>query len=211
VKEAAMKEERKKGVLYFVTSNNSKYSDFYWYVNRYEPAVKLEQVKLELDELKTSDHRKIAVDKACQAWNSVKKPLVIDDSGLYFARYSNFPGPFLKHVYYGLGLHGLLKLLEEDNRVTFVWYIVFAYGEGLYEVFEGRCEGVIISPDHLDIVASNSLKFSDIFIPTDLDRSPFRERSNTDYQYRALRKFFKWYHDKNNKSSTINSYKQKGE
>ena len=90
-----------------------------------------------------------------------------------------------------------------------MWYIVFAYGDGLFEVFEGRCEGVIISPDHLDVVASNSLRFSDIFIPTDIEKSPFRERSNTDYQYRAIKKFFQWYHDTDNKKKYTQKVSQK--
>lgn len=181
--------------IYFVTSNQSKFSNFYWYVDRYEPAVKLEQVNLELDELKTEDHKKIAVEKARQAWHILKKPLVVDDCGIYFARYQNFPGPFLKHVYYGLGLNGLLKLLEDDNRVTFLWYVVCAYGPDDFEVFEGRCEGVVVAPNHMDI-SKAKLQFSDIFIPTDIHNSPFTERTKTDYQFRAIKKFFRWYYNK---------------
>lgn len=181
--------------IYFVTSNAHKFSNFYWYINHYEPSITLEQINLDLDELKTQDHKKIAIDKALQAWDVLQKPLVIDDCGVYFARYQNFPGPFLKHVYSGLGLNGLLKLLEDDNRVTFLWYVVCAYGPDQYEVFEGRCEGVVITPNHMDI-SKASLKFADIFIPTDLHKSPFKERTKSDYQFRAIRKFFRWYYNK---------------
>ena len=52
---------------------------------------------------------------------------------------------------------------DYDAEITFLLHSrlshFFAYGYDLFEVFEGRCEGVIISPDHLDIVASNSLRF----------------------------------------------------
>ena len=189
-------------IIYFVTSNDHKFTDFYWYVSRYEPAIKLEQVKIDFHELQTQDQKLIAIEKAKQAWNILKKPLIIDDSGIYFARYTNFPGPFLKVVYYGLGLHGMLKLLEDDNRATFLWYIVCAYGPDRIEVFEGKCEGVIISPSHLDITKT-TLQFSDIFIPTDLHKSPFKERSKTDYQFRAIKKFFRWYRNKDRTDSCL--------
>lgn len=182
-------------VLYFVTSNDGKYDDVSWYVNRYEPAIQLQQVKVELQEIQTSDHRQIAIEKAKYAWNIIKKPLIVDDSGIYFDRYDNFPGPFLKFVYYGLGLNGMLKLLEGDNRATFRWYIVCAYGPNDFEVFEGKCEGILITPNHLEVRWPH-LRVADIFIPTDMHKSPFKEKTKVDYQYRAIKKFFRWLYNK---------------
>ncbi len=79
--------------LFFVTTNPRKFHDIKGWLAQMAPEIELKQVFIELPELQSLDMHEVAFEKAKHAWNSIKKPLIIDDSGLYLERYNNFPGP----------------------------------------------------------------------------------------------------------------------
>ncbi len=55
--------------------------------------------------------------KALQAFATLQRPLIVEDSGFVIDALKGFPGPFSKYVLETIGIQGILKLMEgEKNR-----------------------------------------------------------------------------------------------
>jgi non-canonical purine NTP pyrophosphatase (RdgB/HAM1 family) len=137
--------------IYYATSNPGKFEEVERYVKLKTLPIHLEQYAGELDELQTYDQRSIAIAKAKQAWDILQRPVLVDDSGIYFEQYHQFPGVFSKFVYYGIGFEGIFKLVNPGDRAYFLLYLVYAYGPDRYQLFEVRHGGTIIKPESIDV------------------------------------------------------------
>lgn len=182
--------------LYYVTGNAGKFKEVDEFLKRSGSSVELKQVALELEEIQTLDHRGIAIRKAQQAWAQVRKPLLVDDAGIYFEQYHRFPGTLTKFVYEGIGWNGILKLVQDDHRATFLLYLVYIDGLDSYQVFEGKCSGKIVSP--MQFLAQPGLPYDDLFIPDGADKTyaqmwGTQEIDRYAYRLLALQKFLDWY------------------
>lgn len=185
--------------LYFVTGNEGKYLEVKYYIEKYEPNWIVKRVDIDLFENQTTDQKQVAIDKAKQAYNILKKPVLVDDAAIYFDRYNCFPGVLTKFLFSGLGLEGILKLVQGDNRAIFLLYLVYADSEDKVEIFEGKCKGKIIEPK--EFLAHKSLPWDDIFVPENSDKTYARLRQLGEFEkygYRlfALSKFVDWHKKK---------------
>lgn len=90
---------------------------------------------VDLYEEQTEDQQAIALAKARQAWSVVKKPLLVDEIGVYFNKYHNFPGAFTKYVYKGIGLEGCYKLMNDGDQMSKQMIAVFMWGPESYKIF----------------------------------------------------------------------------
>ena len=124
-----------KNVLYYVTGRASKATLFAQFLPQ-DAGFRVEQVDVELFEEQTDDQEKIAISKAKQAWNLVKKPLLVDDGAIYFLKYKEFPGTFTKFAYKGLGYEGICRLLDDGDELSVVVTIVLIYGPDTYKLFK---------------------------------------------------------------------------
>jgi len=187
--------------LYFVTGNEGKFLEVKYYIEKYEPNWVVKRLAADMFENQTTDQKQVAIDKAHQAWNLVHKPVLVDDAAIYFDRYKSFPGVMTKFLFKGLGLEGILKLVEGDNRATFLLYLAYADNDGEVHVFDGTCKGKIVPP--VEKLAHPSLPWDDIFIPENSDKTYAQLRLDGEFEkygYRlfALSKFVEW-HKKNRK------------
>jgi len=185
-----------KKTIYYATTNAGKFDELKRYIKSNEPSIELKQFDKDLPEIQTIDQKAIALDKAQQAWNHLHQPVLIDDSGIYFDHYNNFPGTLTKFIYHGIGFEGLLKLTEDDNRATKRLYMVFKDSDEEQHIFEGICPGTIVRPESFD--SHPSLPYDAIFKPNGADKTMALMRGTDEekkYSYRlqALRKFLDWY------------------
>jgi XTP/dITP diphosphohydrolase len=189
--------------IHYITGNSGKFKEVQRFIYNYNfssivSSFVLRQVNIEeIYEIQSLDQKKIALHKAQQAWHLLKKPLILDDSGIYFNKYFNFPGTLTKFVYDGIGLEGLLKLVVAGDRATFRLLLVYIDREGLYKVFEGQCEGTIVIPNK--ILAHPQLPYDDIFLPDGAEKTYAEMRGNTEfdgyfYRLMAVKKFLEWYY-----------------
>lgn len=182
--------------FHYLTGNAGKFEEVKAFVERNNPSLSLQQIDIDLDEIQTLDHVGVAIDKAKRAWQILKKPLLVDDAGIYFEKYHRFPGTLTKFVFQGIGFDGILKLVEGDHRAYFLIYLVYINGPESYQVFEGICHGKIVEPRV--IRAHPSLPFDDIFVPQGTEKTYAELRHTPDldiYNYRimAFKKFLQWY------------------
>lgn len=125
--------------MVFITSNQNK-ADF---VGKWlgHP---IEHHKLDLDELQSLDLHKIVEHKVRQAYNILKKPVLVEDASLTFTAMGRLPGPFIKWFVEELGYDGLLRLAlslpsqEAHAKVCYGYYD----GEQL-KMFDGEMRGRI--------------------------------------------------------------------
>lgn len=96
--------------LYFVTTNTGKVISL---EERFkEKNVVIEQIKLDLIEPQAFTAKEVSLSKAKQAFEELKKPLVVEDSAFHINALNGFPGPYIKYALETLGAEGILGLIN---------------------------------------------------------------------------------------------------
>lgn len=103
---------------------------------------------LEIPEFRDNDVGVIAEEKARYAWDVLRCPLIVDDTGFFVTALNGFPGPYAAYVLDTIGMEGILRLLEgvEDRSAYFETAIAYADAEGVIHVFRGVVTGTVVSP-----------------------------------------------------------------
>lgn len=181
--------------IYYATNNAGKFEEVRDFFDKIAPSFHVEQYAIDIDEIQSLDQKIVVLDKVKKAFKIVKQPLLLDDGGLFFAAYHQFPGTLSKFVFQGLGFKGLFKLIEDDNRASFI--LQLAYTDGVQtQLFEGVCRGAIVKPE--DLSSHPKLPFTAIFKPEGADKTLAKLRYTDDFfrfsfRQQALKKFIDWY------------------
>lgn len=184
----------KKEIL-FITANQSKLEEVINITKRY--SIKIVGGKLNLPEQMSKNMEEISAEKAKYAFEKIRKPLIVDDAGIYFESYPNFPGIFTKYIIKLLGFWGIFKLLENKNRKAYFKSIIaFIDSNGNQPIlFEGICKGRIT--EEASEIFDPNFEFNSIFIPEGEDRTfsemTIEERKKFSHRAQALENFLKWY------------------
>jgi len=97
----------------FVTGNKNKLIEMQDQFDEFD----LTSKKLDLDEIQDMDLKVICEHKVKQAYELLKCPVIVEDSGFYLDVMNGLPGPFIKFFEQKLGYEALIKLLgDERNR-----------------------------------------------------------------------------------------------
>lgn len=179
--------------LHFVTGNPVKFEEVSTFFAKYAPHISIQQCNVDLAEIQTLDQTAIALDKARQAWNLLKKPILVDDTCVYFERYNEFPGTMTKFAYKTLGLDGMFKLMESGDRMSIRVVLVFMYVDDAYSIIENTTHGRFDKTHRLDLHRTEA-PFDTVFIPDGATETVdiLRLKGEAEpYQYRmqALHKF----------------------
>ncbi len=182
--------------IVYVTSNAGKFVEVERYFQRHAPHINLVRADVDIEEIQSMDQDTIALDKARKAWQQLRVPLLIDDAGIYFNRWHNFPGVLTKFVVQGLGMEGIKRLIDEDDTGYFRLLLVYVDEGGNLHPFEGRCDGRLTS--RYRGTAHEGLPFDVCFIPDGLDKTyaqinfddPLYEHYL--YRIRAVQAFLHW-------------------
>jgi XTP/dITP diphosphohydrolase len=76
-----------------------------------------EQIDLDLPEIQTNLLTVISFDKCLQAYNQLGRPVVVDDTGIFFEAFNEFPGALSKFLYQGVGMKGMKGMFTEvENK-----------------------------------------------------------------------------------------------
>lgn len=157
-----------KKTIYYVTGNASKCKLFAQFVPQ-NSGIELKQFHYDLIEEQIENQQEIAVSKAKQAWAQLKSPLIVDEVGVYFHKYKNFPGAFTKFVYKGLGFSGINKLMEEGDTLSIELNVVYAFGPSDFKLFTTRVSGYYKKP--IDATHDTNAPFDLVFVPEGFDKS----------------------------------------
>ena len=172
----------------FVSSNKNK---FYEAKNiLYQNGINLGFFKTPLKEIQAESLKEIAAQKADEAYRKIRKPLIIEDAGLFIESLNGFPGPFSSYVFKTIGNSGILRLLKTNRKAKF--QSVVAYCDNKYGVvlFDAKVEGKISKNSK-----GKGWGYDPIFIPHGQNKT-YAMLSNKDeisHRYKALNKFSNWF------------------
>lgn len=177
----------KSSELFFISSNNHKYCEAKEIMDSF--GVRLDFCRLNLEEIQSHSLFDIAMKKAKDAFSQCKKPLVVEDAGLFIDSLGGFPGPYSSYVFKTIGNEGILDLVKDNRKARFVSIVTFCNGDHL-QSFAGKLDGVISKSQQGD-----GWGYDPIFIPENLQHTfaKLDNKNNLSHRYQALKKFANWY------------------
>jgi len=146
----------------FVTGNKGKAEEVKEILSKCD--VEVEHIDIGKPEIDSDDLREIATYAAKKLAKELQKIVVIEDTGLYFKAFNNFPGTRPKFVVNGIGLKGILKLLKGEERgAYFMTVAAIGWPDGRVKLFEGKVEGKI--SEEIKGESPEGLPYDSILIP----------------------------------------------
>jgi XTP/dITP diphosphohydrolase len=171
-----------KNKIYLVTKNIHKVEEIKTIMKEFN--IEVEQIADEKFESKDMDLKEVAEYNAKFFYEKYKKPVAIDDTGVFFKAYNDFPGSHPKLMFELLGYKGLLKLLEnESKKAEFKTVVGYCDKNGI-KVFEGILEGEIDSKVHDE--SKDVLPYERIFLVNKKPISAFSREEKNKISHRAV-------------------------
>lgn len=174
--------------LFFVSSNNHKYHEAKKILDSF--GIKLGFLKSDLEEIQSNSLNGIAVRKARSAFSKHKKPIIIEDDGLFINSLGGFPGPYSSYVFKTIGNKGILNLLKNNRKAKFVSIITYC-DKTILKSFDGKLDGIISKSQK-----GKGWGYDPIFIPKNSNKTFAENTDNKNelsHRYKSLKKFSNWY------------------
>jgi XTP/dITP diphosphohydrolase len=171
----------------FASSNKHKYKEVRTILAEF--GIKVRFFNCKLSETQNDSIKKIASHKVTDAFNQCKKPVIIEDDGLFIGSLGGFPGPFSSYVFKTIGNNGILHLVNTKRNANF--QSVIAYCDKKQKVlFDAKVRGKISKKIH-----GKGWGYDPIFIPhgQKMTFAMLKNKNKLSHRYLALRKFAKWF------------------
>lgn len=186
--------------LIYVTSNRGKYLNV---KNHFENNnLSLEHFAYDLKEPDINDIEIISKAKVTEAYQILKKPCFVADSGFYIIDYPNnpnYPGAFVKRSGVSTNIQDLLNTLKDtkDRRAYFLDCLTFYDGKDYYTFF-GKSEGTISYEIKGQSTEKSLSNLWYIFIPNNhtktlAEMSDYERTHRHDNHTSATEEFINWY------------------
>ena len=178
-------------MIYFVSSNKHKFNEINLILfNNF--GFKIKFINKVITEIQSEKIEDIAIKKSIMAFNEIKKPIIIEDSGLFIKSLNGFPGPYSSYVLKTIGNDGILKILRNRER-TATFKAIIVYNDGhVLEKFIGETKGNISKT-----ISDKGWGYDPIFVPygSYLSYGVLEEnRKNLiSHRNKAINKFAKWF------------------
>ena len=148
----------------FITTNKGKFEEVESLFKDYNIA--LEWVNRKYEEDSDDSIEDTAKKAAKKLANELNKPIILEDTGLFFDAYEGFPGPSPKFVFKTLGYKGIFKLLDGISRKAY-FQTFAAYCEPGSEplLFSGKMKGKIAKKIYNLKKDFDFMPYDRIFVP----------------------------------------------
>ncbi len=181
------------GLIKIVTGNAMKFAEMSEALSHFD--IDSERIDIDIVEAKGLDGEFVTRDKAQKAFAEAGEPVIVDDSGIYFESYNNFPGTYAKFAYQTLGFTGLFKLVSPGDRATFISYVAYM-DDSLDDpiIFRGEYAGVIV--DDFDQTKEYEMPYAPMFLPEGSDKRMSEmtpEERGHDHRHQAVNAFAEWF------------------
>jgi XTP/dITP diphosphohydrolase len=154
--------------LLFVTTNKHKFEEVKNVLDNF--GIEIGQLIMEYEEDKEDDMAEVCKKASKDLADKMNKPLFVEDTGLFFDAYDNFPGPLPKFVFNGIGFEGIFRLLEGKDRSAYFKTVIGYCDPGkepvLFEdIMKGQFSEKVILPE------KEAMPYDHIFIPEGYDKA----------------------------------------
>ena len=129
--------------VYFATSNRQKVNNAATALRRY--GLDVVQIEIDLIESRAEDPVLIALEKAQQAYEQCKKPVLVEDSGFFIHALGGFPMTHIKFSLKTIGIANIMKMMHEvsDRRAEWRMTLAYVWGKGKHQTFTFIEKGTI--------------------------------------------------------------------
>lgn len=174
--------------LTFITWNPKKAE----YLSRYL-SFPVEHKKLDLDEIQSTDLRKIVEHKVWEAFALVGSPVLVEDVSLVFESFGGLPGPFIKFFIEEIGLEKLCKMIPGEKRDA-IARCIFGYYDGVeMQFFKWEIRGTIAQAPR----GNGWFGWDKIFIPyfsektaAELDEEEYQRFYTEEKPFQKIQEYF---------------------
>ncbi len=186
--------------IIIATGNHDKFSEIRNVLNSHGITVVHRPMNIKEGDFETLEQTAIA--KAKRAFEIAKEPVLVDDTGIFFSAYKNFPGVKAKRVFTHVGFSGLMEALQgKDRSAYFKTVLCYAEKRDEYELFEGIMKGRIDTKIHPG--SREKLPYERIFIPEGFQKAVSemagKEKEAISHRAMAAKKFTKFFCEKHGK------------
>lgn len=125
-----------------VTSNPEKAKEIAGILSEYD--VSLEHQSEEYVEAQGATMEEISRTAAKELAEKLQRPVMVDDTGIFFEAYNSFPGALAKYIFKSIGYDGIFRLLADKDRKAYFETVVGYCEPGKDAMtFSGIMRGVI--------------------------------------------------------------------
>jgi len=163
--------------IYFVTINKNKHREFEQILG-----MRLKRIRLDLDEIQSIEVEKVVEHKTKQAFEKIKKPVIVEDTGLYFKAWNGLPGALAKFFDKTIGYGNLCKLLK-GNREAWAETVIGYFDGKRFRKFKGKVLGRISQEPR----GNNNFGWDIIFVPTGFKKT-FAEMTSEEKNKISMRR-----------------------
>ncbi len=151
--------------IHFVTHNENKIREF----KEILEGIEVEQINYDYPELRSDYPEEIVLEAVKKLAEKYRKPIVIEDSGLFIPALGDFPGTCSAYIHKRIGLKGILRLMEFVNDRKCYYRSAVGYCEPGKEPvsFSGEEEGTIAMEEK----GNNGFGHDPIFIPKGYEKT----------------------------------------
>lgn len=184
----------------YVTGNYGKYISVKEYFESYN--IEIDYFKCDLKELDINDIKIISRQKVLDAYNILKKPCFVSDTGFYIDSYPNapgYPGAFVKRSGISSNIDQLLAVMknEKNRNCKFVDCLTFYDGNEFY-TFYGISKGTLAYEKRGEEKENAKSNLWNVFIPrncgktlSEMTKEELKNRN--DGHTSATENFIEWY------------------
>ncbi len=175
----------------FASSNTNKYEEAKKILAEFD--IELDFFQTDLVEIQDDSLAKIAVQKALNAYDKCKKPVIIEDDRLFIESLSGFPGPYSSYIFNTIGNNGILKLMGDNRDAQFVAVIAFCDSSNEPTLFVSTVTGTISKN-----IQDGGWGYDPIFIPEKQNKTyaELADKNKLSHRYESLKKFANWFNNK---------------
>ncbi len=123
--------------------------------------IPIEIADIKIDEIQSMDLEEVARKKVEAAYAVLKRPVIVDDVGVFVEVWDGFPGPLIKYLQ-RLGNERILEfMMNQKNRNVIVESAIGYHDGEISQVFIGSVKGSIATEER----GTDGWGFDPIFIP----------------------------------------------
>ncbi len=155
--------------IIFVTSNKHKLEEMNLLLAEFDIEL-VQEGAINYIEDKEKEMKEICESASSYLAKKIEREVIVEDTGLYFEAYNNFPGAQPKFVFNSIGFEGIFRLLEGKSRKayfkTVIGYCKPGESPKTFEgVMHGEMTNKVFSPD------KDAMPYDHIFVPDGHDRA----------------------------------------
>lgn len=178
--------------LVLVTQNKHKLKELTPLFKKYN--VDFDITTHEKHEIRSENIEEIAREAAKIAFETLQKPVVVDDTGFFVNSLNGFPGSYAGIVLNFIGFEGILRLMTENENRASEFRTAVGYYDGQHlESFVGVMSGSVARKS----AGVGGFGYDPIFIPEGFTKTyaelTFDEKVRISHRTKAFEEFLLWY------------------